>query len=689
MKSIEEGNTQIDDDDDSSNPAAGDAIYTASDTDGLQVSLTLMGADGPKFELSTARVLSFKMKPDYEMPADANRDNVYEVTVRASDGTLYADRMVKVTVTDDDEEPVIMGKDAAISYAEGGKDAVATFTAEDPEGVTPITWSIPTGDPDGGAGDLEATDNIDSDFFEIDKDGMLKFKSSPDYEASETGDGGADAGNDNTYLVVVAATDATDNTGYHKVTVKVTEVAETGKVTWTTTPKDGNVTTTPLVQFQVDTALTVAETGGVTDKDVRGAAKEVTESLQWYRSTSKTGTGTAIENATSPEYTVTTTDVGKYIRVEARYTVGQNVNQESASLTSDYPVLGSRSSNEEPEFSPAAVTREVSEGKKGMNVGAPVTATDDIANALTYALMTDGDDDGKFKIDPKTGQITTRFDLNREATTPATATAAGACAGAEMKECTVTVTATDSAGAPTAPAATVTIKITNVDEKPTFITDTNNGTPPAASPKAITSPENSDNLYGAVADGFPVATTAVDVTYAATDPEDLNVNLTLMGPDGAKFSLSSDGELSFRTKPDYEMPADANKDNVYEVTVRASDGTLFDDRMVKVTVTPVDEAPEIIAGGLAISGRSSVSYAEDSTTTTVGTYTARGENPAGARWTLEGADRGDFSLSTSSGASVMLRFRSAPDYERPADAGTNNVYEVTLKATEGDEHGHA
>ena len=360
----------------------------------------------------------------------------------------------------------LRAQDAAISYAEGGKDAVATFTAEDPEGVTPITWSIPTGDPDGGAGDLEATDNIDSDFFEIDKDGMLKFKSSPDYEASETGDGGADAGNDNTYLVVVAATDATDKTGYHKVTVKVTEVAETGKVTWTTT-LGGTATTTPLVQFQVGTVLAVAPTGGVLDKDVRGDVKDVDERLQWYRSTSKTGTGTAIENATSPEYTVTTTDVGKYIRVVAYYNVGTGF-EESASLTSDYPVLGSRSSNEEPEFSPAAVTREVSEGKKGMNVGAPVTATDDIANALTYALMTDGDDDGKFKIDPKTGQITTRFDLNREATTPATATAAGACAGAEMKECTVTVTATDSAGAPTAPAATVTIKITNVDEKPTF-----------------------------------------------------------------------------------------------------------------------------------------------------------------------------------------------------------------------------
>ena len=43
--------------------------------------------------------LSFKKNPDFEMPGDRNTDNVYEVTVRASDGTLNADRMVTVKVT--------------------------------------------------------------------------------------------------------------------------------------------------------------------------------------------------------------------------------------------------------------------------------------------------------------------------------------------------------------------------------------------------------------------------------------------------------------------------------------------------------------------------------------------------------------------------------------------------------------
>ena len=143
-------------------------------------------------------------------------------------------------------------------------------------------------------------------------------------------------------------------------------------------------------------------------------------------------------------YTVTTEDIGKRIRVVAYYTVGTGT-EESASLTSDYPVLASRSSNDKPEFSQTSVTREVSEGKKGMNVGAPVTATDDITNALNYTLGT-GTDAAKFKIDQKTGQITTMVDLNREHDYRCCHLLLRSMVAELIYECVVTVTATDSAG---------------------------------------------------------------------------------------------------------------------------------------------------------------------------------------------------------------------------------------------------
>ena len=674
--------------------AAG-VTYAAMDPDGGNVTWSLMGADGAKFQLSGTRLLSFNTKPDYEVPTDANRDNVYEVTVRASDGTMHADRMVKVTVTDVDDAPVITGKDS-VTFKENSKDPVATFTAVDPEGVTPVTWAVANSAQISDEDDLEDADNADAADFTIDKDGVLKFDidrtqdgsspGSPDFENGQ----GSGTGN-NTYKVVVIACDVALNTddecpapttgeaGYHKVTVKVTEVAETGKVTWTVDPDgtgvlDANVPPAkPIVQFQVGAVLTVPTANGVTDGDVSGDDKNVNETLQWYRSSSK------IDGETTNAYTTTTDDIGKTIRVVASYNIGTGPTVD-ASRTSDYPVLASRSDNEAPEFDPASVKREVSEGKKGMNVGARVTATDDITNALSYSLG--GADVARFKIDQKTGQITTAVDLNREGTAVATATTLGSCADATPSdgadtECVVTVTATDSAG--DSADATVTIKITNVDEKPKFTDEAT-----ALSPMTIMSPEKSTALFATgreTSAGFVAEATGV--SYAATDPEGLNVNLTLMGPDGTKFELSDAGVLSFMAKPDYENPGDRDKDNVYEVTVRASDGTVYADRMVEVTVTEVDEAPVITRGGLSISGPSSVSHPEDSATTTVGTYTARGENPAGARWTLDGDDRLDFRLSASSGASVMLMFRSAPDYERPVDMGEDNVYMVTLKATEG------
>ena len=63
------------------------------------------------------------------------------------------------------------------------------------------------------------------------------------------------------------------------------------------------------------------------------------------------------------------------------------------------------------------------------------------------------------------------------------------------------------------------------------------------------------------------------------------------GTDGGDFTITRDssgrGELFFSSPPDHEQPADQDLDNVYEITVVASDGTnrsFFD---VSVTVTEV------------------------------------------------------------------------------------------------------
>ena len=65
------------------------SVYTTEDPEGGTVTLSLSGADEPAFKLTgtTAgiRTLELRELPDFEMPGDSNDDNVYEVTVVASD----------------------------------------------------------------------------------------------------------------------------------------------------------------------------------------------------------------------------------------------------------------------------------------------------------------------------------------------------------------------------------------------------------------------------------------------------------------------------------------------------------------------------------------------------------------------------------------------------------------------------
>ena len=90
--------------------------------------------------------------------------------------------------------------------------------------------------------------------------------------------------------------------------------------------------------------------------------------------------------------------------------------------------------------------------------------------------------------------------------------------------------------------------------------------------------------------------TSVLATYRATDPEDTSAVITrwsLSGTDGGDFTMSENGELSFRNVPDYERAADSGRDNVYSFSVRASDGRNYGYLPVTVTVTDVNEPPSI------------------------------------------------------------------------------------------------
>ena len=574
-----------------------------------------------------------------------------------------------------DEAPDVSGPSTR-NFPENSTDVVATFRATDPEGATPIAWDIveSAGDPDGD-GDLGDADNADAASFEIDEDGVLKFINPPDFENPASTNA-----TDNTYKVVVVACDVAlvsnacpaspdGQAGYHAVTVNVTPVNETGEVTLTTNTSGG----TP--QYLVGAELTA----GASDGDIDGATKTFTDDSaagvsgvvwRWYRG----GTEITDSDAQDNTYTLQAADANNRIRVVVTYQVAGNTRQETASKTTDYPVLAGRTGDSQLKFEPAEVSRTISEGAKGRNVGTPVTATGN-HGTIRYTLA--GTDGALFDIDDKTGQIKTNVVLDYEGETPATADAAGSCSeatgGTPDRECIVTVTATDSTGAVTSTAAanlnaTVTIRITNVDEKPEFST---------TGAQTVTVPENSTALWHASTTGY-TATEAGTVTYTATDPEGRTVNYSLTGPDASKFQpTGTPPVLSFVSGPDFEAKASADRDNVYEVTVRATAGGKTGERKVRVTVGQVDEAPEIMeVTGPVVRGPASIPYQENGTGP-VATYTPSGFGGT-VTWSLTGADSGDFTISGG-----ILRFINSPDHENPADADTNNTYEVTVTARRG------
>jgi glucose/arabinose dehydrogenase len=73
---------------------------TATDLDGNALTFSLSGgADRSAFTITAAGALSFVQNPDFEFPADADRNNVYVVQVAVSDGQTSVTLDVTITVT--------------------------------------------------------------------------------------------------------------------------------------------------------------------------------------------------------------------------------------------------------------------------------------------------------------------------------------------------------------------------------------------------------------------------------------------------------------------------------------------------------------------------------------------------------------------------------------------------------------
>ena len=521
----------------------GDLVMaTDADADVLTYSLS-GGADKDAFGIVPASgqiTVGAGTELDYETRTS------YMVEVKAEDPFGRSDTvMVTITVIDVDEPPMLEGDAAVDDYTENGTGPVATYTAPDPEGGS-VGWSL---------------EGVDAGAFTI-GGGVLRFKSSPDYENPTDDDG------DNEYHVMVRSTDVRPDgvkgaapTSTLDVVVTVTNVEEAGTATidWR--------------QPEVGTDLTA----GATDPD----KIEGTPTFEW--SVPKVSRPTLTNDShwqapgadnSSSTYTPVVADEGKYLRVKAAYGDGEGGGK-VAYVKSEFQVREevSDAANGAPAFDGDAAARDIAEDAGvGDAVGNPVVATDPNAldgGKLTYTIQTDGDA-GSFSIDKKTGQIRLAEALDHE----------------DNGVYEIVVVATDpSGGTDTIP---VTITATDVDEAPS-VKGMNADTPP------VTAHEIDEGANLLVEDDL------VRYLAVATDDGDI-VSLSLDGDDAAAFKLVDiDGTgvgvvygLTFKDAPNFESPTDLNKDNSYRVQVVAKDDAGNKSKTdVTVTVTNLDESGKV------------------------------------------------------------------------------------------------
>ncbi|NGZ05936.1 MAG: hypothetical protein G8237_06220 [Magnetococcales bacterium] len=322
-------------------------------------------------------------------------------------------------------------------------------------------------------------------------------------------------------------------------------------------------------------------------------------------------------------------DAGADNRYEIRVTVADR-----AGLTASRDVtITVTNVNEAPTVTSAG---SVNFAEGGTGTAYTATGTDpDAGDSITWSLG--GADAARFTIHAMNGTVS--FNQAPDFESPQDADGNNIHA--------ITVVATDNAGL--IGSKDVTITVVNGNDGPTI-----------TSSASVTFAENgSGSAYAAT----------------ATDPDGGSaLTWSLSGVDAALFAMDpATGVVTFRQSPDFEAPADNGADNRYQIRVTVTDGTTAVSQDVTITVTNVNETPRVTSGSAA-------SLAENGSGVA---YTATATDPdAGANlgWSLSGTDADLLTIHATTGE---VTFRQPPNFEAPADSGSDNRYEIRVTVSDG------
>ena len=652
--------------------------------------------------------MTFVSVPNFEAPADANGDNIYEIQVAASDGVLNDVQAVTITVTDQNDVAPTITSSAARSVNENTT-SVGAVTATDPDTVgTEFGYAI-----SGGA---------DASLFTIDESGNLSFVTAPNFEAP------GDANADNVYQVQVAVSDGA-NTTTQLISVTVNDQNDVAPT----------ITSSSTPSVDENTTFVVAVTAN--DPDTVGAEFGYAIAGGADASLFTIDAAGNLSFVTAPDFEAPAdADENNVYHVEVAVSDGVHTTTQLISVTVD----------DENNVAPtivSATTGTVAENAPISTVVYDAAATDDGENTTLAYSITGGADAALFAINGTTGEVTFLASRNFEAPGDADGNnlyeiEVTASDGSLTDTQAVTINVTDQNDV--APLITSGDAVTVAENTPastviytTIITDPDTvGTityslsgadaalfsintsgqvrflaPPDFEVPADVGADNTYNIVVHASDGVNIEDTqgvtisvtnsnlAPDITSGTTAIISENVSISTAvydanaiddnetgspltysitgGADAALFAIDdATGEVSFLAPPNFELPTDANGDNIYELQVTASDGALTDVQPVAITVTDQNDVAVVITSGGTVNVAentlaSSVVYATTVTDPdTVGTVT----------FSLTGTDATLFGIDNLTGE---VRFLASPDFEAPADAGADNVYDIVIHASDG------
>ena len=488
--------------------SSGSWVLEASSNKSYPITSSISGGpDATYFSLSGEKLV-FEGTSNYEVPSDANKDNVFEVYVTYASRDVTATQTISIRVTDVAEAPVITT--LAISDVMENSIAIATIEAADEDRNTSLTYSL-----------VDSAGAQDENLLIIDSaSGAIAFLVASNFEAP------LDLNSDNTINFSVLVSDGALSAQADYSFAVINE-------------NESPVISTTSIADQAE-GVTSVMTIAASDPDAGTTllySLVASEGLKDEGLLSIDSSSGAIAFVSAPNFEVPG-DVGANNTIEFSVKVSDG----SLSSTQDFSFTITNV-NEAPVLS--AATFSIAE--QSTAVGTISASDPDGSTSLTYSLASGSDaiDDGLLSINSSTGVVSFLVAPNYESP------------GDQGLNNVYNFTVNVSDGSIVTSKA-YSVSVGNVNEAPVF---------------SIASAQNI------------VENSSSTIVVTASDPDTSSLTYSLSGSDASKFSISSNGVLSFVSTPDYEAPSDYGSNNVFDLSVSVTDGAYSSSVTLVITLT--------------------------------------------------------------------------------------------------------